>query len=63
VGGQLHIPAALRLGIELPVPIDYEAGLVPGADLEVLEKRKIFTFTRKGTIPLPPRVKPSHYTV
>jgi len=48
VSGQLHIPAALPLGMELPVPINYEAGSAPGAGLEVLEKRKLFSFTGKG---------------
>ena len=50
-------------GVRAPVPIDYEPGSAPGAGLEVLDKRKVFLLSGKGTIPRPSRAKPSHYTV
>jgi hypothetical protein len=41
VDGELHVPAVLPPGKELPVPIEQEAGWAPRAGLSAVEKRKL----------------------
>jgi hypothetical protein len=47
VSGQLHVPAALHLGIQPPVPTEYKAGEGPQSKTEWL--KKILLLPLRGT--------------